>query len=619
VPLEDYFAYDTFRPGQRELSQQVYESCIRGGIAIIEAPSGFGKTAAVLGGTLSAAITESSKIIYCCRTKRQIHRVVEEVSALQKRRQVKAAALSSKFDYCLLKETSHRNVPQESFGWYCGYHVSNNLCGYFLNIPFVGKDLDFVVQRACNSIPTHSQLMKDAERLYVCPYELTRMAAMQADIIVVPYQYVFDVFAKNTLSNIVDSDPKNTILVIDEAHNLRDFLRSTYTAKISTKDLDLAINEADQLLMSDMSASLGHLREELVNVLHNAPGWLLDRKSLVKEIGKRHGGVWLQNLAFELNSPSTAMWNAAATYRSMPRFILKVGDFVNKLLSAPNLVVTKSETEIALVNSNPVEGLGEYLSRFRSSILVSATMSPSALFIRSLGINMPAPTTYTARTGDLIDVMSLVDTGVTTKYKLRSPEMYNKIARRIQAIADSTPQGLGVFVPSYAVLEPIFEMVSKELKERCLREEKSMSVQDALDLMEAFKAIRRPVLFGVQGGRFSEGEDFKGDAMGASLVVGLSIPPPSPLLYAEYAHLRWMGESDAYLMLCLLPALRKAFQAAGRHLRAPGKRGMVFLMDKRFDSHVAKELLPSWLSKNLMIGDFAPAQLGAICSRFWSV
>lgn len=618
MPIEDYFAYDTFRPGQRELGQQVFESCVHCGIAIIEAPSGFGKTAAVLAGALSAAAQESCKILYCCRTKRQIHRVVEEISVLQRRKRISAAALSSKFDYCLLKEATHRSVPHESFGWYCGYNVSNNLCGYFLNIPFVGRDLDSVVMNLRHSIPTHDQLMNESKKLYVCPYELTRLAATQADILVVPYQYVFDAFAKNTLSNTVDLDPRNTILIVDEAHNLRDFLRSAHTAKISTKDLNLAINEADQLFMHSVSASLSCLREDLESVLHNAPGWLLDRQLLVKEIAEKHGDVWLQNLAFELSSSSNAVWNATAQYKSIPKFILKIGDFVNKLLSVPNLVVTKSENELCLVNSNPVEGLGDCLARFRCSILVSATMSPSALFIRSLGINKLAPTTYVAKPNDLIEVMSLVDTGVTTKYKQRTPEMYHKIARRIEAIANSTPQGLGVFVPSYTVLDPVFEIVSKEMNERCLREERSMSGQEALELMETFKAIERPVLFGVQGGRFSEGEDFKGDTMSASLVVGLSIPPPSPLLYAEYAHLRWMGESDAYLMLCLLPALRKAFQAAGRHLRAPGKRGMVFLMDKRFDSQVAKELLPSWLSHNLRIGDFGPAQLGVICSSFWS-
>ncbi len=67
--------------------------------------------------------------------------------------------------------------------------------------------------------------------------------------------------------------------------------------------------------------------------------------------------------------------------------------------------------------------------------------------------------------------------------------------------------------------------------------------------------------------------------MGAVFVVGLSLPPPTPMLYAEYACLKMSGEPDSFLMLSRLPALRKAFQAAGRHVRRPGKRALVFLLE----------------------------------------
>jgi Rad3-related DNA helicase len=105
--------------------------------------------------------------------------------------------------------------------------------------------------------------------------------------------------------------------------------------------------------------------------------------------------------------------------------------------------------------------------------------------------------------------------------------------------------------------------------------------------------------------------------MDAVAVVGLSLPPPSPMLYAEYACLKKSGEQDSYLMLSRLPALRKAFQAAGRHIRDPGKRGLVFLFDSRFDSPVMRELMPSWMSEDVVSGDFAPDQIEALASEFW--
>jgi Rad3-related DNA helicase len=51
---------------------------------LVEAMSGFGKTAAILSGTVAAAEETGCKIVYACRTKRQIKRVTEELSRLQK-------------------------------------------------------------------------------------------------------------------------------------------------------------------------------------------------------------------------------------------------------------------------------------------------------------------------------------------------------------------------------------------------------------------------------------------------------------------------------------------------------------------------------------------------------
>ncbi len=37
--IEGRFAYDSFRPGQRELAQRVYEACVNGETLIAEATS----------------------------------------------------------------------------------------------------------------------------------------------------------------------------------------------------------------------------------------------------------------------------------------------------------------------------------------------------------------------------------------------------------------------------------------------------------------------------------------------------------------------------------------------------------------------------------------------------
>ena len=120
--------------------------------------------------------------------------------------------------------------------------------------------------------------------------------------------------------------------------------------------------------------------------------------------------------------------------------------------------------------------------------------------------------------------------------------MFAKIGDRVAAVINATGSGVGVFTPSYSLLRVVFEMVSKRVKDRnIVSEAPGLSSQEAADIFDSFRSTTDSVLFGVQGGRFSEGEDFNEDSMGAVVVVGLSLPPPSPMLYAEYVCLKHAG------------------------------------------------------------------------------
>ncbi len=618
MELEEVFAYDSFRPGQKGLALRVNQCCIAGEILLAEAMSGFGKTAAVLTGVVSAAEETGCKVVYACRTKRQILRVVEELSRLQKRHHVTAASMLSKFDYCLLKEDGSRHVPQESFGWYCWFNVHNNLCSYFLNVALLGGEFEQAVREVIRDVPSHRELLTKSQSIHVCPYEVARLAMAQATVAVVPYQYVFDPRAAPVLFDRNFLERKKTILVVDEAHNLREFLRGVNSTTLTVEQLECAISEARTLFMDQAAASLEALKRLLQRFMEGSPGWLLDRAEVLEEFRKERGAAWLQNLSFELTACSEAAWGAVAYEKRLPSRLLQVGQFLVRLSSESRTVLVKWERTLALIDPNPTEDFASYLKGFQSSVLVSATINPSDVFIRSLGLGSADASTYQAATEPLVSVKTIIDTSVTTRYKLRSPEMFAKIASRVAAIVEANQDGVGVFAPSYSVLEPIFEMASHKIAGRHLATEaRGLSNQDAAQLFESLRSNRGSVLFGVQGGRFSEGEDFREDILSAIVVIGLSLPPPSPMLYAEYACLKRAGEPDSYLMLSRLPALRKAFQAAGRHIRSPGKRGLVFLLDSRFDSGVVRDLMPSWMKKDLVSGEFDPQTLHLITKQFW--
>ena len=616
VGIEERFAYESFRPGQKELAQRVYDACLDGETLVAEAMSGFGKTAAVLSGALSAAEETACRVVYACRTKRQINRVVEEIARLQARHPFKAASMLSKFDYCLLRR--QRAIPQESFGWYCMFNVSNNLCSYFLNVTLV-DGFDQLVREAVIRTPRHFELIRGAEQAHVCPYEVARLALAQANVAVVPYQYVFDPKAMPILFDRNALERRETILVTDEAHNLRDFFRGLNSATITLDQVRGAAREAKAMLMDEAATSVAALERTLERVMAGHQGWLLDRTSVLERFRDDNGTAWLQNLALELKASSGAAWGSVVYERKLPSLILRLGEFLVRLSSANRSVLVKWDNTFGLVDPDPVRGVGEFLSEISSSVLLSATMNPSAVFARSLGVEPGRVKAYEAPAAPLVTVKTAVDTGTTTRYKLRSLEMYTKIADRVAAVIRSTSSGVGVFAPSYSVLGAVFEMVSKKVADRNLvSEAPGLSNEQAEEVFDSFRGAEDSVLFAVQGGRFSEGEDFDGGAMGSIVVVGLALPPPSPMMYAEYACLKRAGEQDSYLMLSRLPALRRAFQAAGRHVRKPGKRGLVFFLDERFGSAAARELMPSWLRKDIVVADLSPLSIESFSRDFWS-
>jgi DNA excision repair protein ERCC-2 len=615
VGIEGRFAYESFRPGQKEFAQRIYEACLGGQTILAEAMSGFGKTAAVLTGALSAAEETGCKVVYACRTKRQINRVVEEIAILQQTYPFKAASMLSKFDYCLLRR--QRSVPQESFGWYCSFNVSNNLCSYFLNVSLT-EEFDHLVADALRSTPRQSELIRESEAAHVCPYEVARLAMVQATVAVVPYQYAFDPKASPVLFDRNSVDRQKTVLVVDEAHNLRDFFRGIHSATLTLDQVRGAIREAEAMLMEQTAISLKALLQTLESVMSEGEGWLLDRKSVLDRLRSDHGAVWLQNLAFELSASSGVAWGSVIYERRLPSLILRVGDFLLRLSSTSGSILVKWENTLGLVDPNPVEGVARYLSEFRCTILLSATINPSSVFARSVGLDPSKVATYEVSAEPLVTVRTAVDTGTSTRYKLRGPGMYSKISDRVVAVANSTSSGVGVFAPSYSVLDAIFEMVSKRIPGRHLvSEAPGMSNEQSTEVFDSFMSREDSVLFAVQGGRFSEGEDFERGAMGSVVVVGLALPPPSPLLYAEYTSLKRVGEPDSYLMLSRLPALRRAFQAAGRHVRSPGKRGLVFFFDERFSNAAAVGLMPSWLKEDLVVGDLSPEVISSLSHDFW--
>ncbi len=620
VRLEDIFPYSSFRTGQLELANSVYNACKNRNRLVVEAMSGFGKTAPVLAGSVLAAEEGGGRIVYACRTKRQVFRVMEEIGRIQTRIPLRTVYLFSKNDYCLLKETSSFPIAQDSFKWYCSFNVTNNLCSYFLNLSLVNRELTSLVNRFSTLGLSHSSFLAACREIHVCPYEVARLAIPDSRIVVTTYHFLFDQASRSILLGNTGSNPSDVAVIVDEAHNVREFVRDAYTSSISLSDLEQAHKDSRELHLDGVASSLQEVLENLRAFSSEHKSWYVDKASLSKQVAGHHDRTWLPNLVLELSASARIGWEAIATGRNLPVSILRAGSFLQNLLSSYELddtTITKSDQTFFLVNTNPSGRFIEIVKDYRSLILLSATVSPSDLFLKSMGLE-GSTTIHKVDLNRTFRVQTVVDTGVSTRFKLRSPEMYSRIANKITAICESVEGGIGIFMPSYTMLESLSGLLHEAIGGRnLLNETRGLNSLEAEKTMQSFKSTPGSVLLAVQGGKFSEGEDFPGDQMDVSIVVGLSLPPPSPVMYAEYARTD-LTRHETYLVVSLLPALRKAIQSAGRHIRSPDKKGMVFFFDSRFNDAGIMGIMPSWLKQDVLTGDFEPSEIRGITRDFWS-
>ena len=105
------------------------------------------------------------------------------------------------------------------------------------------------------------------------------------------------------------------------------------------------------------------------------------------------------------------------------------------------------------------------------------------------------------------------------------------------------------------------------------------------------KANRSKVGMCVLGGVFGEGIDLTGDRLIGAVVVGTGLPmvgPARELFRSYYDEKKQMGFEYAYLY----PGMNKVMQAAGRVIRTMEDRGVVLLLDERFQYSQYQKLFP---------------------------
>ena len=256
------------------------------------------------------------------------------------------------------------------------------------------------------------------------------------------------------------------------------------------------------------------------------------------------------------------------------------------------------------------------INRGHGALFFSATLSPIHYYRSSLGaeaqdsaLNVESPFAPEQLSVSIMDKIS-------TRFSEREDTL-GAVCRVIAATVSAKRGNYMVFSPSFAYSEALYKAFkAKYPKINILFQNKDMTQKEKNDFLEEFKKESDSYLIGfaVMGGIYSEGIDLAGDSLIGAVIVGIGMPGLSyeREAIAEYYHEKFEeGKQFAYIY----PGMNRVFQAAGRVIRREDDRGVIVLIDDRFDDPIYRKSLPKLWSGVKFIPD--PKTLREELDKFW--
>jgi len=610
-----YFPYE-YRPFQREIVNDVEETLKKKGHLILEAPTGIGKTIAVLAPSLEFALKNKLKIFYLTRTNSQQEQVIKEARKLRKEYSFTVVPIQGRNSYCMLflKEKIFDASPEE-LAISCRKRkkdVENGnveSCIFYKNFLEKGKD---VVLYAKENILTAQDFVDRSMEDEVCAYEAMKLASSEADILIMPYVYFFDPNIRSRLFEWVNTSIENIILIIDEAHNLPDFARNQRTMHLTLKSISAVDKEIMDYgddnkfgikyseFIEIFRETLFGLEEKLLKEKEDSP---LNNEYLLQMLSDAFG-ISMDNFILFLNSLvdyGEKIREEKLSKGQLPRsFVGNLGQFLLEFFLNEDKdtarIITKDEQlmlEIFAIDPKPVTSI---IENSYASIHMSGTLRPldeyeSLIFNNKIAKKIIYPSPFPKNNLKVYYIDN-----VTTKFDdIKNDDEREKMAKLIEKIINTKHNSLVLF-PSYNLMSKILER-DIAFFGNVYKETPNMSQRDFIKNIHMFKR-HGGVFFSVFGSRISEGMDFPGGQI--ELVVIAGIPYPKPSAKQKLMELYYSQELDkntVYKYLVHGPTGRRILQAIGRMIRSSTDRGIAIILDKRAPRF--KEYIEMERSKNI--------------------
>jgi DNA excision repair protein ERCC-2 len=206
----------------------------------------------------------------------------------------------------------------------------------------------------------------------------------------------------------------------------------------------------------------------------------------------------------------------------------------------------------------------------------------------------------------------LAASDVSSRFEKRTDQMLKKWIDYIEAVSATNEGNMAVFFTSYNMMNNVLSHI--ELDRRMIVEERKTRRDE---VMEKLTQTKHNALFGVMGGKFSEGMDYPNNLLTSVVTVGLPYATWSVYQKAliDYYDYQFPGNGRVYAYLT--PAIFRLVQACGRVHRSAKDKGCIVMLDERVTQPNIKYLLPSYYQKEMTILR-NPKDCGEYISKFWN-
>jgi DNA excision repair protein ERCC-2 len=567
------FPHEQFRSGQRDMAESVYKCISQGGQLLLQAPTGIGKTAAVLFSALKALAAKKHDLLTYVTARTVGRQAAEQGLADMSAQglQLRRLSLTARDSICF------------SPGKACHAEDCPFARGYYDRLPAA---LDAAVEQTDLS---RTQLESLAREFEICPYQLSLDLIPWVDLCIADIHYVYSFNA--TIAGLNTQGTERWTVLLDEAHNLPDRARSMFSATLSKAALMRARSQAHgevkrcldrcnrcllALQKQDWQEAEFHSSEILPESLVHS------LQLLVAAISEQQAE---SPLVLQQRPDLLEFYFAVLQFQRVQEVF--ADDF--------RFEMSRGDGQQSLsVRLHCLDGsrlLGERQRQLHSVTAFSATVSPPQWILSELGFddaavfrNLPSP--FSA---DQYRVY--LNTRLDTRFRSRA-ETTPALSAAILQWLETNPGNCIVYFPAYRYMEDALAGITPHLQARHLITQQREQGQLAREqLLQTLRSRTDVVAFCILGGIFGEGIDLPGDALTSVVIVGVGLPQfnrQRQVLRDYYDRKFGRGYQYAYQY----PGMQKVSQALGRVIRRESDRGSALLIDPRYGESSYRSLLP---------------------------